>query len=241
MRKLICIVLVTGGLLVLAFHWFMEPESGRSLLLKAIQAHGGEANLARLRVGQIKGTGIKGGIYPLPIAWEESFELPIRLRRVVRPAGAGTRTYLYRDNKCWVWDDNEEAQVTDAEPNVGESMTSFFEQLLDIHKEKVPLRRVEDAEVAGRAVVGFEVNATDDHRQFFFDKETGLLLKLRRHSGSGDDVSEQEVICSGYRDWDGVPLPKRIVINRDGRMAFELTLTVVKLLDHVPDSVFAKP
>jgi hypothetical protein len=77
----------------------------------------------------------------------------------------------------------------------------------------------------------------------FFDKATGLMAKVERRGVdpmSGQEFAEERIILE-YQKIEGLPVPKKILLNRDGKKYLEAEVLEVKLLDTLDESEFAVP
>ena len=95
-----------------------------------------------------------------------------------------------------------------------------------------------------RPAVGIRV-AAPGHKDvsLYFDKQTGLLVKITRQAldaQTGQEVSEERIIQE-YQDVNGLKTAKKVLINRDGKKFLEAEVTDVQFLEKVDDSTFAKP
>jgi hypothetical protein len=72
-----------------------------------------------------------------------------------------------------------------------------------------------------------------------FDKDSGLLVgaTTRQHTQMGD--LQAESVMSDYRDFDGVKMPTKVVVN----IGPQQLVTTIKSVTHepLPDSTFALP
>jgi hypothetical protein len=103
------------------------------------------------------------------------------------------------------------------------------------------LRRGRPEDVAG---VSCEVlNGSAPGRpavRLYFDKESGLLLRMVRYAETPVGRNPTQIDYSDYRDADGVKIPFRWTLSRpNGR--FTIQIAEVKTNVAVDDSVFARP
>src|SRR5208283_3311190 len=157
MRKVWYLLPLLALLLLLGMNLF--PRSGaRAILDRAIEAHGGDVNLARVKTARLKGTSrqIADGAFGPPSSWEEILRLPHNLKRTIRQPFAGGAlvfTHLYRDGKCWIYKGKEQMDVIESEPD---SILVLLDRLVQMRKQDVPLTQMADEQVQGRAAVGIE-------------------------------------------------------------------------------------
>jgi hypothetical protein len=239
MRKLLYLIPVVIVAAILGYGWY-APDPSRALLARAITAHGGEANLAKSRKGRAAGAGkMPRGHFMIRYTWEEYFDLPDRYKWVAqRGWPPSTLTELFRDGKITVRIDDQEPDVRSADRPSRQCVASLLGELVDLRKEKVPLRALTETVVLDRPALGIEASPPHGGKvDLYFDKDSALLLKLATR-GSANDL---EMTCSGYQEFAGVRLPVFVQVYRDGRLMFEETIKEVDFLDQINDSVFAKP
>jgi photosynthetic reaction center cytochrome c subunit len=76
--------------------------------------------------------------------------------------------------------------------------------------------------------------------QFFFDRETGLLLRLVRYSNTALGLSPTQIDYSDYREIAGIKLPFRWIVTwLDGRSSIELTEVAANV--SIDATKFARP
>jgi len=101
-----------------------------------------------------------------------------------------------------------------------------------------------ESKVNDRPAVGVKV-ASKGHRDInlYFDKETGLVAKMEHRALDAMTMQEvtQERIILEYQDTEGQKMPKKVLVNRDGKKFMELEVTEIKFPDKIDDSEFAKP
>jgi hypothetical protein len=241
MRRLLYLIPVGIVVAVLGYAWY-DPDPSRTLLARAITAHGGEVNLAKSRKGRVAGTGkMPRGHFLARYTWEEYFDLPERYKRVGQRGSLGqtsVMTELFRDGKVWAKIDDEEPDVRTADRPSRQCIASLLGELVDLRKEKVALRPLPETLVLDRPALGLEASPPNGSKvELYFDKESALLLKLATHGGPND----LEMTFSGYREFSGIALPVFVQVYRSGRLMFEETTTEVDFLTEINDSVFAKP
>lgn len=245
MRKLLYLLPLAGLLGALAYNYFAGGDTGRALLARAIEAHGGEARFDRTRTGFTRGKGKEVVPHDVPFTWEESFQLPHRLKSVIRKPWLGSQTHLYADGKHWVFREKQEMGVTNLEEageNI-ESMPDILGRLVTAWRLKGEIKPLEDTVVRGRRAAGIELNTPGHPRlQLYFDKQTYRLVKMTKEKALPDKGTVVvELYCGDYKDVDGVAVPGTISVYQDGQPYIELTVNEVKFVDKLDDSHFARP
>jgi hypothetical protein len=99
--------------------------------------------------------------------------------------------------------------------------------------------------VDDRPAVGVKVSA-EKHGdvKLFFDKQTGRLVKSHSRVKSPEQgyvEVDQEVVRRDYQDIEGVKVPMKSVIHRDGKLFVEAESHDLKAVGRLDDSVFDKP
>jgi hypothetical protein len=78
--------------------------------------------------------------------------------------------------------------------------------------------------------------------QLFFDKESGLPVKLTATvAGFDGEESTQETTFSNYKDFDGLKRATKIETKRNGKKFIEQEISEFKVLDKVEPKAFAEP
>src|SRR5262249_18748106 len=117
-------------------------------------------------------------------------------------------------------------------------------QLVPLVKEKgFELSSLGEVKVNGKPAVGVLVKSKG-HKDIslFFDKETGLLAKTESRGAdptTGMEFTEEHIITE-YQKVDGLPAPKKGVINHDGKKHAEMEIEEYKFLEKLDDSEFKK-
>ncbi len=77
--------------------------------------------------------------------------------------------------------------------------------------------------------------------KLYFDKKTHLLVRAVRSVPEAGQQVEKEVLCTGYKEFDGAKLPAKLIETHNGRKFSETTITGYKFLQGADESAFAKP
>jgi len=248
MRKLLyCIPLVVvAGVLI--YNYGFAPDDGRALLARAITAHGGEENLARTRRGRIHGTGTRTtSAHDIQFVWEETFHLPDRAKRTIREPWLGelqTTTYLYGDGKCRIYDGKELKRTQEVGPGDLQGVTDVLGQLVKMRQARAKLTPLPEAQVRGRPTVGFATRSDEwGQVKLWFLHDRALLVRMMKQMDGpeGELPVDVEMLLDGYKEFAGIPMPTRIILQRDGRVSTDMTVKEVKFLDRIDDAAFAPP
>ena len=220
-----------------------SPEP-RSILEKAIEAHGGAKNIGKNRMGTIKGKTEGKGI---EITQEETFDLPKRWKRITSATLDGKRRVSFDvmiGAKHWQWDEGEKPQEVQNRANA-QAYFSSLSVLLDLAQEKVKLSRLQKTKVNGESAAG--LRATQSESDYYFDEKTGLLVESKfKFQYDGKDLVAKTVY-SDYKEHDGVKLPRRRTTYmrggdfKDFVLTTDFVVTEVTIVDTIADELFALP
>jgi len=219
----------------------------RAIITKAIKVHGGADKLTKLKgsITKTKGTfyGLGDGIeYTQTI----SIQLPNRIRvdvdapnfKFVQVFNGDKGWHKFGDNTT----DMTKEQVTEAKEQMQAATITHLAVLTD---KAYKLSALGETKVGDRAAVGVRVER-EGHRpvSLFFDKDNSLLLKTEtRGKDTMADGKEftAESLYSDHKKVDGLMVPYKIEVKRDGKKFVESEVTEVKFSEKLDDSVFAKP
>lgn len=224
----------------LAVSHAQSPEP-HALLEKAIEAHGGAKNIAKHRMGTLKGrTEGKGG----EITQEETFDLPKRWKRVTSATLDGKRRVSFDvmiDGKLWRWDEGAKPKET---PNKDNAQPYFaaLSFLLDLTKEKVKLSPLQKTKVNGESAAGLRATWDRSVADYYFDDKTGLLVQSRFtfQFEPGKDI-ETKTVYSDYKEEDGVKIARRRTTYIKGGEFKDFVVTEVRIVNAIADEVFNLP
>src|SRR5262249_51469496 len=117
-------------------------------------------------------------------------------------------------------------------------------QLVVLQGKKYELNLIGDDKVEGKKVVGIRVSAKNQKDvNLFFDKETGLLAKIEYRTvdpTNGNEVGEERIVTEYMKDKNGVPVPKKVLVKRDGKLLMDAEVVEFEQLEKLDDSVFEK-
>jgi hypothetical protein len=227
-------------------------DSPRSVLEKALKAHGGAERLARWRCGRVKYS-TRSDTIPLltdkPVTVEEFFQLPGRFKRVT-VIGQGKRqkaiTWLVSNEQGWEYlpDGSSRLLPGAALQSVACTQHAFY-YFCNLPRLLEPGFRLEvrgTEMVSGRPAVVLHVDGGLNPMDYYFDTVTGLLVRSVRHllqPKGGERLVETEL--ADYHDIGGAPVALRVVGRSEGQTLLDFTLLEVEFFDHFDDSMFAPP
>jgi hypothetical protein len=225
-------------------------DDPRAVVKHAIQAQGGEAKIARLKVVKIKfwGTATFPGVGESEITLDDAWQMPGQYRTTMRMTVNGKellQTIVLDRDKGWI-SVNGQTQDVPAE-SLAEMKEQKYAEDLDrlgfLNEKGIEIVSADEIKVGGRPAVGVKVTSKG-HREvrLYFDKENGLLVKRHQiivESPGKEEV--QEVFFSDYKDYDGLKHYTRLVANRDGKKFIEGKLLDAQFLERIDPKEFARP
>ena len=241
----IAIVLAAPGMAARA----QEPRP-EEIINKAIRAHGGEEKLTGLSGFTLK----ERQVYPEAATWDNQIvvQLPGRYRweRMTSSGGKSSTSLIVLDgDQGWM-------KLSDhVTPYPKAFIASFFKYTIPYEGPRSILRlrarkrnascqftTTGEGTVEGRPAVGLRMKLEGGpEATWYFDKETGLLLKTEQRTKrfEGED-SVQVTLYGDYQTCDGFPMARKVTSHRDGKLAY-----TTELIDfHVAspsEGAFAKP
>lgn len=240
-------LLVAGLLLAGAAIYFWPRDEARVILDRAITAHGGTAGVARCNTGRVKVEGILG-IRPFAteIRREEIFQLPGRIKRVEKmtsyDGAQRTRVAILKDGQWRQQVNQDEVQVRPAGENDDkELLAQMLRMLMHLRDQGLPLVKLADSDVEGLPAEGIQLGTEEQLLgHFYFDKQTHLLSKWRRHQVHPEtrQTLVEERLFLNYKPFDGIPLPTTLRTFYDGRKYEDLVVTQASFPDHLDASGF---
>ena len=249
MRRLRCGSLAVAIVLGLVPHAFAQDEV-KAVIEKAVKAHGGAEKLSKMKCLQSKGKGKLELFGGLDMTQEVSIKYTGKLREVVEMNVNGVNVKVisvFDGNKASITANGQPVEVSDKlmeefkEAAYGMRVARLTNLLTD---KSLQLSLLGESKVDGRAAVGVKV-ASKGHRDIdlYFDKQSGLLSKVqtRKHDPQSMQEVDEERIIKEYQDLEGQKVPKKVLVNHDGKKYLELEVLEIKFPDDIAESEFQKP
>jgi len=231
-------------------------EDARSLLEKAIIAHGGERLVkARTQIRSVKGE-IDAFPQAIPFTGETQLKLPDKGRWALDLERNNQKLpviLVVNGDKGWTTGGGATKEMTDqqAADQRQELYVDWIITLLPILENKLdiaifPTKGTSTApsemKVNGEPVTGIKVaNKGKPEVKLYFEKKSGLLVKAEfKGKEAGVDVNK-EYILSNHKDFDGLKLPMKFVVLSNGKRVAEWTVTNYKLPERLDEATFGKP
>ncbi len=222
-----------------------DRAAALAVLEKAVKARGGADGLARAAVASRTG---KGSI-ALPGAdqtftTEEIFNLPTQSRvkidgnkvKIMEVLNGDRGWKLSAGGGAVELDRGRLAEVQE------EAYVWWLVTLAPLLKDGFDLDVLPETKVDGRPAVGVKVTARGrPDASLYFDKESGLLVKVARRAREAGVPVDKEYYYSEYKDVDGVKVPGKEVVHLNGRKFTEVQYSDCKFLSRPDESAFARP
>jgi hypothetical protein len=249
MRR-ICLLLLAAGLLVASVQRASAQDDPKALIEKAIKAHGGEDNLAKLKMVRVKSAGnleIMG--LSVKFTSEVLYQLPNKYKNKMQVDLGGMKvklTQVLNGNKAWVEGDGMTKDIEGDELKAiqEEGYANIVETLTPLLKDKAfTLSVIPEVKVNEKPAIGVKVKAKD-HKDIdlYIDKETNLVVRVVRDSYDSDTMKEAtfETIYTEFKQFDGVKHGTKVRVNKDGKKYAEIDVSEVKVLDKIDPNEFNK-
>jgi len=247
MRKCLCLV-VSAGILLGLSAFAVRGAEPQAVIDKAIKAFGGEEKLGK-KAGQAKSKGMIEIAGPVKFTQEVSFQLPDKFKETLDMDIMGQKVNVitvYNGKDAWVNANGTAVALNDkqiAEMKEAANMMRIG-RLIFLKEKQHELSPLGEANVEGKPADGVKV-ATKGFRDInlYFDKQSGLLVKVERQAFdfmNNQEVTEERIITE-YQEVDGTKVPKKVLVNRNGKKFMDVEVQEYKTLDGLDDSEFAKP
>jgi hypothetical protein len=228
-------------------------DDAKAILARAMKAHGGEETLAKLKASQATSKGkitlpMVGEVdfteevaTMLPDKFKSSLELDIAGNKVrVTTLVAGDKYSINANGTDVPINDDIKDALKDALYKMRMARMTYL-----LKDKDVELSTLGEVKVEGKPAVGVRV-ASKGHADLnlYFDKETHRLAKMEsrvKDPTTSKELNEERILLEyGEKDKNGVVLPKKVMVKRDGEKYMEAEVTEAKLLEKLDDSTFEK-
>lgn len=227
-----------------------DEAAARAVVDKAIQAHGGEATLAKFPAStiQLKGTIQQGGM-PLAFTAEVASQGMKQQRIGIEFEVGGVKfrvIHVLNGDEGWVKinDDTTAMDKDDLAEAQEQAYAGWVATLVPLKDKAYTIEPLGDVQVQGRPAVGVKVSRKERRDvNLYFDKKTHLLVKSEtrvKDEESGQEMNE-ETFLGDYKEIDGVPQAVRLTIKRDGKDYLEAEVVEFKAAEKLDANLFTKP
>jgi outer membrane lipoprotein-sorting protein len=247
------VLALSGCVLMLGAFAHGQDADLKAILQKSIEAHGGAKNLTKFKAVTSK---FKGTIELMgasrAITGESSFQKPDKLKHVMNIDfnGKGLDVItVYDGKKLWSWNSITKKAIELDDPMLVKSVREELQiegagGLPEFIKLPYELNGVGEVKVKDNDAVGVRVSKKGQKDiTLFFDKKTHLVVKTEARAYDAEAKQEvtQEKFLSDYRDRNGLKVPNRVEIHKDGKAFMDIEITEAQAFEKLDDAIFTKP
>ena len=239
--------------IVLLAAWMATPVSVRAadrdkalaVIEQAVKAHGGAEALNKARTRSRSGQGVLTLGAEVPFTTEETIQLPNRCRVLIE-VGRNRVLLVLNGDKGWTLPPGgavREMNKEEFSERSEEMYVWWLMTLTPLQKDGFDLTPLPDAKVNGQETAVVKVSSKGHaDASLFFEKKSGLLIKIARRAKEAGFVHDREYYYSDHKDCDGVKLPckESIIINGKNKLS-AVKFANYKLLSKIDDATFDKP
>lgn len=222
----------------------------RAVIDKAIKAHGGEANLDKHKASQTKTKGkVEREGNTIDFVEEVTLHLPNKFKSVSEFEFMGAHKIIVGFDGSQAWlnaDGNDISMMFDKLTDLMKEQAYILEaaRLSKLKDKRFELTSLGESKVQDKPAMGVRVGSKGHmDLNLYFDKNSGLLVKVEYRTldlASNQEINEERIITE-YQDKDGMKVPKKAIVNRDGKKYLEVEVVEVKFLNDIDDTQFSKP
>jgi len=220
-----------------------DREKALAVIERAVKAHGGVEALNKGPVRVRSGEGVGGLSGERPFTTEETVRFPDRCRTVVEQ-GRERLTLVLNGDKGWIQSGGATQEMNKAAfPEWRDELYVWWLMTLTpLQKDGFDLKPLPDAKVNEQEAAVVKVSSKGfPDASLFFDKKTGLLVKIARNGTKAGSPIRFEYLYSDHKDFDGVKLPSKEIQKYNGVKFYEVKFTSYKFLSRIDDDTFRKP
>jgi hypothetical protein len=230
-------------------------EKAEAVVKKAIEAHGGADALNKYKAGRfnMKGqipvmgteTEFTGDIaYAIPGKAKVNIYLEVMGMKVtvsqILNGDKAKRSVKVGDMTVPAGDEDKDENKVSAANQEAERLTP----LLDAKRFTVKSGGEEDVNGKKADVVIATPKSVDKELKFYFDKESGLMVKAaHRGMAAGENGARSEVLqeryLSDYKKVNGIQVPMKVVLHHDGKKFMTANMSDYEILEKIDDKEFA--
>jgi outer membrane lipoprotein-sorting protein len=214
-----------------------DDAEARKVVDKALQAMGNPSGKMSGVTWKGKGTfyGMGDGV-PYTGTW--SVQPPDKFRMDIENAFV----IIVNGDKGWI--NGQEMTKDQLNEQLEGVHSNWVSQIYPLKEKAFTLTLIGESKVDDKPALGVKV-AHKGRRDvtLYFDKESGLPVKIEhmvKDDQTGSEV-KQESIVKEWTTVDGMKVPSKMDIKRDGKKFVDGEMTEYKLSEKLPDETFAKP
>lgn len=213
-----------------------NKDEARTLLERAIKAHGGADKLTKLKAARIRTKGKIEILNGLDFTQEIAFQMPDKLRETMEFEINGMQIKtesVFNGKKSSVLVNGKRVPIADKIKDALKDAKHVMQvsRLVTLRDKAYELSLLGEAQVNGKPALGLRIakkGAKDVN--LYFDKKTARIAKVETRTTdvmSGQEVTEERIIAE-YQVKNGVPTAKRVVVRRDGKQFLEAEVLEVE-------------
>jgi len=223
-----------------------DREKALEVVNAAIKAHGGEDALTKVQ------TAIRSGNVSQPVGGKDialiaevTLGLPGRFRLDLMTVDKSLRVLsVLNVDRAWRASNGMAVELSkDALQELQEEgYVELLATLVPLKKDVFDLAPIEGKMVNDKPTLGIKVSHKGQaDTQLYFDKESGLLVKIERRTRTGGILLDKEYILADFKEFNGVRLPTRRTEFLSGKKAAELSAATYRFPARVDESAFVRP
>ncbi len=226
-------------------------DEPKEIIAKSIKVQGGADYLAKHKAVRTKTKGKIDipGVGEAEYSQETSYMVPNKFRDAMELSVAGQKipiNTLINGDKVSIEVNGKAIDISkEVKTTLGEVGHMIeVSRLVSLKDKKYELNIIGEDKVAGKKAVGIRVS-TKGHKDIslYFYTDTHLIAKVEYRTvdaTSGNEVTEERIFTEYAKDKDGRPLPKTVVLKRDGKKFLEAEVLEMEFLEKIDDSEFKK-
>jgi hypothetical protein len=244
MRKIAGVVGVVSVSALIIFSVRGNEEAKlREIIARAIKAHGGAENLQKFKASVAKS---QGKLLDLEYTAETAVQMP-DCSRTVAESKLGKFVQVLNGDQGWLKfgelsKECSKEELAEMKEQLNATRISHLTVLSDKEYKLSPLG---EEQIDDKPAVGLRVERKGFRDVcLYFDKETGLLVKMQsrlKDPVRGGEEITAETLYGDYKDVEGVMTAHKVTIRYDGKLYTEAAVTEVKLAEQLDESTFARP
>jgi hypothetical protein len=249
--------IVTPGFMIIvavATQPTQHDDACRAIIKRAVIAHGGEQNILKLRIADVKYTStlVLPGMGTAEVSVSDTYQLPKQFKKVTKGKQGDkeidlTWAVIDGGEKWWYRDGSGKTVVVNERRDIETLYRPYLvlEQIVFIFNDKdAKLTALPERKANKQAFVGFRFTpAVGAATDMFFDKDTGLLALtvVKRILPGASREGIQETFFSDYKKTENAMLFHKQTSVHDMKQVGEVIITTVKTSEKFDDKVFAMP
>jgi hypothetical protein len=216
----------------------------RDIVAKGMKAAGGEANVSMYKAIALKEEGTYYGMgQGLPYKGTYAIQYPNQFRMEIE----NVFTIVVNGDKGWLKAEGDVKELTREQlaEQKEQMYAGWVAQLWPLKDKAFTLKGLGQVKV-GKGPAETVLVSSKGHRDVFlyFDTKSGLLVKTQtqvKAQEQGGKEMKQETFYSGFQEVQGVKVPTKALIKRDGQVFVDATASDIRLMKRLDSKIFAQP